>query len=464
MGKKTGPTPPPAPDPAVTAKAQADANKETALLQQKLNMVNTTGPSGSVNYVEDPTAPGGYRQVTSLSQPDQAIWDAQKATELGATNIARDQLGRVNTALQTPLNTAGLPTLSGGVDLSALQPGAGIRSNFDMGGQLQYGFNPGQSVQGHVGGNLDLQRMLGSEAVYRQAESRLDPRFAKDEAALRTRLASQGFSENSQGYKDALDEFGRTKNDAYNQATYSSIGAGEDAANALFGRQVAQGQFANQAAGQMYQQNMGQAAFNNQTAGQDYSQNLGQAQFQNSAQAQAYQQQLAAIQAALQNAQFGNQARQQGLQERAYIQNEPINQLTGLLSLGQVGSPQGINYTPTNVANTDVLGAYALKQQADTAAYQAQMQNRSGLMGGLFSLGAAALMPSDRRLKTDTRLLRRRADGVGIWSYRYKTDPAGVSRIGVMADEVRKVRPDLVVRGADGFDAVNYAEIDLEAA
>lgn len=464
MGKKSGPTPPPAPDPTVTAKAQADANKETALLQQKLNMVNTTGPSGSVNYVEDPSAPGGYRQVTSLSQPEQDIWNRQKATELGATNIAYDQLGRVRGALETPLNTSGLPTLSGGVDLSALQPGAGIRSNFDMGGQLQYGFNPGQNVQGHVGGDLDLQRMLGSEAVYRQAESRLDPRFAQDQKALETKLASQGFSQNSQGYKDAMADFGRTKNDAYNQAIYSGIGAGEDAANALFQRQVAQGQFANQAAGQMYQQNMGQAAFNNQTAGQDYSQNLGQAQFQNQAQAQAYQQQIAAIQAALQNAQFGNEARNQGLQERAYVQNQPINQLTGLLSLGQVSNPQGISYTPTQVNGTDVLGAYSLNQQAQQAAYQAQMQNRSGLMGGLFSLGSAALMASDRRLKTDVRLLRRRADGLGVYQYRYKADAPGVARIGVMADEVRKVRPDLVVRRADGFDAVNYAEIDLEAA
>lgn len=455
---------PPPPDPMVTSKAQSDANIATATAQQRLNMIGTTGPSGTVNYVADDTQPGGYRQVTALSAPEQSIYDAQKATELGATNIAHDQLGRVQTALSTPLDTNGLPALSGGVDMSGLRPGQGIVNNFDKGGQLAYGFDQGQGVQGDVGGNLDLQRLLSSGAVYNQAASRLDPRFDKEQAGLETRLANQGFSQNSQGYKDAMSEFGRGKDDAYNQAIFSSIGAGEDAANSLFGRQVAQGQFHNQAGGQQYQQNLGAAAFNNQTAGQDFGQNLGAAQFANQAQQQGFNQNLQGVQAQLQNAQFGNEARNQGLQERAYVQNQPINQLTGLLSLGQVGTPQGVQYSPTQIANTDVLGAYALNQQA--AAQQAQMRQQatSGLMSGLFSLGGAALMGSDRRLKTDAVLIRRRKDGLGVWSFRYKTDPPNVRRVGVMADEVRKVRPDLVTRRPDGFLAVFYADLDLAAA
>lgn len=451
MGKKSGPASPPPPDPTVVSAAQTASNIATAEAQQKLNMVGSTGPSGSVNYVADPTQPGGYRQVTSLSAPEQSIYDAQKATELGATNIAHDQLGRVNTALQTPLDTSGLPALQGGV----AGAGDGIRTSFDKGGQLQYGFDPGQQVQGQVGGDLDMQRLLSSAGVYQQAASRLDPRFDKEQQALETRLANQGFSQNSQGYKDAVDDFGRGKTDAYNQAIYSSIGAGEDAANSLFQRQLGQGTFANQAAGQEYQQNMGKAAFNNQTAGQDYGQNMGEAQFANTAQQQAFQQQLA-------NQTFQNQSRQQGLQERAYVQNEPINQLTGLLSLGQVGTPQGIQYTPSQVGNTDVLGAYALQTQAQQAAAQRAAQSKSGLMGGLFSLGSAALMASDRRLKTDIRLIRRRKDGVGVYRFRYRS--GGPERVGVMAQELKRVRPDLVIKRLDGFLAVDYSGLDLGAA
>lgn len=609
MSKKSSPAPPPAPDPRVTSQAQSDANIATAREQQRLNLINTAGPQGSVNYTADPNAPGGYSQTTTLSPAEQGIYDAQKRTELGATNIAYDQLGRVNTALQTPLNMEGLPGLQGGYgqvplqfdvanagsiqrgindaggiqrginDAGSIQSAIGdagnvrtqipglqtslgqqgpVRGSFDTGPALQYGFDQGQGVQGQVGGNQDLARIMAAGANYQQAASRLDPRFAKAEDSERTRLAAQGFSENSQGYKDALDEFGRTKNDAYDQAMLSSIREGEAAAQGQFGRQLAQGQFANQAAGQQYGQGLGAAQFYNQTAGQQYGQNKGEAEFSNEAQQQQFAQALARMQAenaakgqgyelenagqaqqfaqqlarqqagnaaqqqqfgqnaaqqqalnAAQQQQFGqnatqqqalnqaqqqqfgqnlagqqafnaaagqyanqnlssaqlaNQARNQGLQERAYVQNQPINQLSGLLGLGQVGMPQGVQYSPTQVGQTDVLGAYALNQQAQNAAYQAQMQNRSGLMGGLFSLGSAAIMASDERLKTDKVLIRRRADGLGIWSFRYLDDPQNVRRVGVMAQEVKRIRPDLVVKRPDGFLAVSYADIDLEAA
>lgn len=425
-------------------------------------MVGTTGPQGTVNYVADPTQPGGYRQVTSLSPQEQGIYDASKRTELGAVNIAGDQLGRVRTALETPLSTQGLPGLSGGIDLSGLNPGGGIRSTFDTGPSLRYSFDQGQPVQGQVGGNQDLARLMASEANYRQAASRLDPRFDREQAQLEQRLADQGFSMNSEGYRGAQERFSQGKNDAYDQAILSSIREGEAAAQGQFGRQLAQGQFANQAAGQQFGQGLTGAQFFNETAGQQYGQNLGEAQFANEAQQQGFGQNLTAAQLAMQNAQFGNEARNQGLQERAYLQNMPINQLTGLLGLGQVGTPEGIQYSPTQVGQTDVLGAHALSQQAQQAAYQAKMQNRSGLMGGLFSLGSAAIMASDGRLKTDKRLLRTRPDGVEVWAFRYLTDEPGVVRIGVMAQQVRKVRPGLVVRGADGFLAVDYAT--LEAA
>lgn len=523
MGKST-PAPPPPPDPRVVSQAQADANIATATAQQKLNMIGTTGPQGTVNYVADATQPGGYRQVTALSAPEQAIYDAQKATELGATNIAREQLGRVQGALQTPLNTAGLPELRGGVGPYGVMRGfntgqsvqgsfdaggriqmdPGLRSSFDTGPALRYGFDQGQQVQGQVGGNQDLARAIASGANYQQAASRLDPRFERSEDRERTRLANMGFSENSAGYKDAMTEFGRQREDAYNQAIFSSIREGEAAAQGQFGRELSQGQFANQAAGQQYAQNLGGADFYNRTAGQDYGQNLGEAQFYNQAQlaamdarnraqqqqfgqnqsqalfgnqaaAQQYQQGMGEAQFynAAQNQQFNqntadaqlnNTARQQGLQERAYLQNQPINQLTGLLSLGQVGTPQGIQYTPSQVANTDVLGAHALSTQAQQNAYNARLQQQGGLMNGLFSLGSAAILASDGRLKTDKRLLRVRPDGIEVWAFRYLTDPDGMVRIGVMAQQVRKIRPDLVVKRADGFMAVNYAALDMEAA
>lgn len=425
MSKK-GSSPAP-PDPTQVADAQSAANIASATAQQKLNMVGTSGPTGTVQYVADPNSPGGYTQTTTLSGPEQQTYDLSKQAQNGALNTANTQLGRVNDALATPLTTDGLPALSGGVDLSGVQPG-----------QLKYSFDPGQQVQGQVGpADLTGANKQAQDAAYASATSRLDPQYATAENQERTRLTNQGLSENSDAYRNAMDTFNRGKTDAYSQAQQAAVGQGNTAEQQLFGEDLSQGQFANTA------------------ANQEFTQNQGQAQFANTAEGQRQGEASTAAQLALSNAQLQDTARNQGLQERAYIQNQPINQFTGLLGLGQVGQPQGISYTPSQVANTDVIGANALSSQVAQANANRSAQSSSGLMGGLFSLGSAALMASDRRLKRDVRLIRRRRDGVGVYSFRYRS--GGPPQIGVMAQELKRVRPDLVVRRADGFLTVNYA-------
>lgn len=458
-------------------------------------MVGTSGPTGSVNYVADDSQPGGYRQITSLSPAEQATYDRSKQAQNGALDTANTQLGRVNDALATPLNTAGLPELTGsinpqgtrqfGIDVPTLQTGYASQNSFGTGQPLQYGFNQGQAVQGQVGPqDLTGAYKTAADASYGQAASRLDPQFSQQQQQLETKLANQGLSQNDDAYRTAMDTFNRGKTDAYNQANFSAQNQGLNAENTIFGQSLNQGQFANSAAGQQYAQNQGQAAFHNQTSGQDFSQNQQAAQFYNDANANqaAFGNNAAATQAGLaaqsaqinnsavdsqrntqiQLAQLQNTARNQGLQERAYIQNQPINQFTGLLGLGQVGQPQGIQYTPSQVGQTDVTGAYALQSQAQQANANRAQQASSGMMGGLFSLGSAALMHSDIRLKTDIKLIRRRRDGVGIYRFRYKA--GGPMQVGVMAQELKKVRPDLVIKRLDGFLAVDYSGVDLEAA
>jgi len=380
-----------------------------------------------VSYTPDPNAPGGYTQTTALSPQEQQTYDLSKQAQNGALGTANTQLGRVNDALATPLTTTELPDLQGGVDLSGLRPGQG----------LQYSFDPGQAVQGHVGpADLAGANRQAQDAAYGQAASRLDPQFSQSENELRTKLANQGLSQNSDAYQTALENFGRTRNDAYATAQRDAVNQGNTAEQMLFGEDLGQGQFANSAAAQQYAQNQGLAGFNNQTQAQGFGQNASAAQL------------------AQTNAQLSDQARQQGLQERAYIQNEPINQFTGLLGLGQVATPTGVQYTPSQVAPTDVVGANALSAQVAQANANRAAQSQSGLMGGLFSLGSAALLGSDRRLKTSRRHLRTRKDGVRVWSFRYRA--GGPVQIGIMAQELRKLRPDLVVRRADGMLAVNY--------
>lgn len=78
--------------------------------------------------------------------------------------------------------------------------------------------------------------------------------------------------------------------------------------------------------------------------------------------------------------------------------------------------------------------------------------------GGLWDAAAAAApfaVSSDRRLKTDIRRLGKLANGLPVYTFRYR----GKSQrhIGLMADDVERVYPEAVVTGPDGYKMVDYA-------
>jgi hypothetical protein len=112
MGKKS-PKAPPAPDPVAISNAQTASNIATAQEQQRLNMVNTTGPDGSVNYAADPTAPGGYRQTTTLSPELQGL-------QSGAYNLAGTAVQNAQGALGQPASEI-LHVLRGETSLRGLR-------------------------------------------------------------------------------------------------------------------------------------------------------------------------------------------------------------------------------------------------------------------------------------------------------------------------------------------------------
>lgn len=254
-----------------------------------------------------------------------------------------------------------------------------------------------------------------------------------------------------------------------------------DALSADAVRQIQAMQAANQAQGQQFQQNQQQAQFANEAQAQQFQQEAARtqaanqaaleqfqmqylnAQLNNSAQAQQYAQMLGMDQnsfnQALLAAQFGNTAQTQDFQNQLQAANIPINQLTALLGLGQVQLPNGIGYSPTQVAPTDYMGAVSLNAQQQQNAYQAALQRQQGMMSGLFSLGAAAIpLMSDERLKTDVVKVGTRKDGLGVYLFRYLWDQA--VHLGVMAQEVLWVKPEAVVKTPSGYFAVDYSQLE----
>lgn len=179
--------------------------------------------------------------------------------------------------------------------------------------------------------------------------------------------------------------------------------------------------------------------------------------------------------AAIRGIDVGNQARQQAIQEQSFFRNEPLNTLNAVRTGAQVTNPSFTNVPQQQTtAGPDLLSAANMQYGAAMNAYNADQAALGGMMGGLFSLGGAALGSpwlgstlgatsavglSDRRLKKDIALLEVRADGLGVYEFKY-VDGSGPF-VGVMADEVESVYPHAVIE-VDGYKAVDYSA--LEAA
>lgn len=441
-------------------------------------MIGSYGPGGSVTYRADPSAPGGYSQYTQLDPSQQAIYDRSNAAQIGALDTANAQLGRINTALGQSLTPPQLQEgyAQGAPIQTSFDRGAPIQTSFGTGPALQFGFNQGQAVQGNVGPtDFSADRDAVTQSEFDRARSRLDPMWQQAENQNRTRLSNQGLSQNSTAYKNSMGDFDRARNDAYDTALSSAIRAGSDQQQRMFDQAVAQGQFANNAAGQQYAQNMGAANFGNQAAGQQYAQNLGAADFSNQAAGQQFGQNQSAAgfnnTASAQQtganadaANFTNAARQANFGNLAYSQNMPIQQFQALMGTGQLQMPTAYSGPTTGVSPADAMGAYSLYQQGQNANYQAQLANRSATnqaLGGLVGAGlkAAPLILSDRRMKKAIQRIGERPDGLGLYTFRYKSEADSAPlRYGVMADEVAERYPH-AVREIDGALHVNYAAL-----
>lgn len=311
-------------------------NRDTALQQQQLNMVNQVGPTGSLTYnqtgttgfkdsqgkwVETPT----YTATTSLSPQQQAIFDQTQGAQTNLAGLANQQSGFLKDYLAKPFE-------------------------YDNEDAEQWAYD------------------LGSK--------RLDPRFAQEQEQLRSTLIASGIRPGTPAFDQQMAKLGETKNDAYNQLM-------------LTGRQ---------------------------------------------------------------------QAYQEALSER----NQPLNEISALLSGSQVSMPQFQQTPQTGVGGVDYTGLV-------NSNYQAQVANSQAKLGGLFGLASAPFsmfsFKSDRRAKKDIKRIGALPNGLGWYEFRYLWDADNLPiREGVMSDEVRKIIPEAVgIDPLDGLDYVDYARV-LEAA
>lgn len=153
--------------------------------------------------------------------------------------------------------------------------------------------------------------------------------------------------------------------------------------------------------------------------------------------------------------------RNQAVSEAIAQRNAPINEIIALTSGTQLQSP-GFQSTPqSGVSGTDTAGISQAGYANNYNAWLQQQNQNQSLLGGLFGLGSAAIMASDRRLKTAIRKIGALANGLNVYRFRYKGRPE--VHTGFMADEVASVVPKALRWMPSGYYAVDY-EMAMEAA
>jgi hypothetical protein len=424
MGKDS-PAPPATPDYSGAAAAQGAANIDTARVSAKLSNPNIYGPLGSQTITYGTGDQQDIPTVTQTLTPDaQATLEAQQRVQKGLAGLGEQGISRVGDVVGQDFNP-NLPGLQTSVNQGPATnkgPAMGLYGDFQQQGDLS-----------NVAAMPVNAGTTGQEAIM----ARLQPQIERNRELKQTQLRNQGLVAGGEAYDADMKNLGQQENDLYSQAALNGIGLDMSANNQGYTQAMQNASFANQGLGQQY----GQAA---QSAGL---QNAGQAQDLNSM---------------LQSAQFGNTAQQQSLAQQLQLRNQPLNEITGLMSGSQIQTPQFQQYQGQNIAPPPIFGATQAAGAGAMQNYGIQQAGVNAQNAGLYGLGGAGLMAgalankSDRRLKSNVvRVGEYR--GIGLYEY----DIEDRREIGVMADEAREIAPHAVIRGADGFDSVFYGELGL---
>lgn len=430
MGGKS--SPPPAPDYTGAALAEAQASRENLNTQNYANRPTINTPFGSQSWqtqaVIDPATGQQvtqWTQNTALTPEAQSALNSQLALQQGRSNLAEGFMSRVGQEYAQPFDYSNLPDRYNPSAPRTLQTQLGTE-------QVQRGLNFG-----------DNPAMPQFDSGYRdqianQLMERMQPQFERQQGALETQLANQGFERGSQAYQRALDDLQQSQS----KERFNALDMAGNEAQRLYGMQMGQRQ-------QAFSEDQAGGAFANSAANQAFNQNLSAMNFGN--QATQTQQNM--------DAAYANQMntlRQQAIAEEAQRRGMSLNEMNALLTGQQVSMPQMPTFNQAGISQTPQLMQAAQNQySAAMDAYNAQQQQSANMMGGLTSLASTAMMFSDRRLKRCLRRVGTHAIGVGIYEY----EMFGYPQRGVIAQEVQAVRPDLVTTHPSGFLQVNYGAL-----
>ena len=470
-------------------------------------------PSGAVDFSGLPTFPStldtsGFPSVSSEIDFSGFTPVPGSVDFSGLTSIDGLDLSRLS-AFPSGFDFSNFTSIPGTIDASGF---GDLPSGIDFSGLT--------ALPGIDDFSEDAKRV--EEATFQRALSLLNPEFAQQEERLRQRLANQGIpieavAASGTGEGGAplgeFTRFERNRNEALQNAAFDAVQAGRAEQSRLFGlatsargqqvgeqlqdiqvqfgvrsqefnEAIAAAQQAMASRGVDLREVLAEQDFSFEIRGTELDEMLRDVVTRFGVRSQEFSEVMASIQQAmasrginlqealagtdlgfrsrqqalaesLQGIDLSRTARQQGISEELTTRSTAFNELMALLGGSQVAVPQFAAPQPI-----DILGPELLAFQGTNLQFQAQQQQQSDLLSGLFGLGSAgitgAFSLSDRRLKTDIRRVGQTDDGLPIYTFRFRGSM--VTQMGVMADEVEAVNPEAVTE-INGLKHVYYEQL-----
>ena len=299
----------------------------------------------------------------------------------------------------------GLPQESFSLANLSPQPGMIDRSNFAQVPTME---------------NLNDYATRVETAYYNRAVGRLQPQFQQQEIDLRTQLINAGIPEGTTAYNNAFAELRMAQNDTLQGIAAESIREGQALADAQLGRATGLRSF----------------------------------QISDAASRVAEQERM----------------RDRQLADLLLQREVPLSEIATLTGLpapatrgGQIADT-GLNVPATSITPPPLFSA-AQAQGLDanqrfgtqTAAYGSQMAALGSILGGAVSNPSTKL--SDKTLKKNIKYKSKSKSGLNIYEFEYNWSPQ--KYIGVMAQEVKKVKPSAVSENIFGHMMVDYSQLDV---
>jgi len=257
--------------------------------------------------------------------------------------------------------------------------------------------------------NSYAQRVEGD--YYNRALERIQPSQQQEVIDLQTRLINAGIPEGTVAHNNALAELRMSHQDTLRGLASESIREGQALADAQLQRSTGM---------RSYQLGEGQGLVGEQ-----------------------------------------ERIRDRQLSDYLLSRSQPLSEIATLS--GQAAPPPsiattGLNVPATSIAPPPIFAGAQQQGQFDQGSYRGQV-NAYGARMAAFGDAAQAAATSDKRLKKNIKYKSKSKSGLNIYEFEYNWSPQ--KYIGVMAQEVKKVKPSAVSENIFGHMMVDYSQLDI---